>query len=220
MPSRKEIWDELDRIWDKSRPAKADPPTEPQVKHNRTAKIIFKTATLSVTTTLFIVTVSIYSAFSFFNPLSKDAINPQDRYRTYDPMLKDTGLLASYRPAEQSAPHGRILSPQSGSSSSRVIKITGITANIPENHYVVLAVDVEKQRVCFPKYPFIEPNAAFRTEIYDGGPEGECAVSLYAVDEEYYRKIKLWLDQKRFGGMPLIPLRYRLDGVKIRIGDS
>ena len=215
MPSRKEIWDELDRIWDKSRPAKADPPTEPQIKHNRTAKIVLKTATLSVTTTLFIVAVSIYSAFSFFNPLSKDAINPQDRFRAYHPMLKDTGLLASYRPAEQGASYGRILSPQSGSSCSRVIKITGITAKIPENHHVVLAVDVESKRVCFPKYPFIEPNSAFHTEIYDGGPAGECVVSHYAVDEEYYRKIKSRLDQKRFGGMPLIPLKYRLNTMKI-----
>ena len=79
-------------------------------------------------------------------------------------------------------------------------------------------MDVERLRLCWPKPPFIQPNAAFRTAFTEEGPVGSCCVSLYAVDEEYYQKIQEWLKVGTFGGMAIIPERYRLDGVGFSVG--
>lgn len=219
MPSRREIRDELGDIWKSSKLANADPPPDPPPtpphKLSRTTRIILKTTLVNAIAVLIIVAIGIYSAYSFFNPLKTESFNLLDKYRIYDPLPDNNSLLALSEIQEMDLPYGRIISPRAGETSPRNIKFTGMTAHIPEDHYVVLAVDVEKQRVCFPKWPIIERNTTFRTEIYDGGPEGECTVSLYAVDEEYYQKILEWLKQERFGGMGLIPLRYRLDFARL-----
>lgn len=192
-------------------------PNKSPLKVSCTTRFRLKTVTFFA---VLIVLVGVHSAFSFFNPLITPSFNPLDKYQIYDPMLKDTNQLATYRPDKQGIPYGRILSTKSRPRASRVIKIVGMTANIPEDHHVVLVVDVEAQHVCFPKWPFIASNVAFLTEIYDSGAEGECTVSLYAVDEEYYRKITTWLKQKQFRGMPLIPLKYRLDGMRVLVGEG
>ncbi len=244
MPKRLKVYRDLGDIWGTSKPADGGPPPDPspeqsleptnsssdpppeqpdspperEASHSRTRKIILKTLSLSTVITVLIVIIGIYSAFSFFNPFSKNSTdNPLDNYRPFAPSLKDMDTLAAYQPERLDMHYGRILSPKPGASSPRHIRITGITRNNSEGHHVVLVVDVESQRVCFPKWPIIKPNAAFRTEIYDGGPEGGCMVGLYAVDEEYYGKILEWLKQERFGGVGLMPLRYRLDGLRIRL---
>ena len=188
MPPRMQMWRELAEILKKSKPADADPPPDPSPKppdsppdrqagHSRTTKLLVKFVSLSTVIIILIVIIGIYSAFSFFNPFANNSTdNPLDKYRLFAPSLTDIDPLAAYQPDKLDMHYGGILSPKPGENGPRHIKITGITRNIPEGHHVVLVVDVESQRVCFPKWPIIEPNTAFRTEIYDGGPEGECTV--------------------------------------------
>ena len=115
---------------------------------NRTTKLLIKTLSLSTITTTLIVIIGIYSAFSFFNPFTNNfPFDPQSKYRPFALSLKDVDTLAAYQLEEIDAPSDRILSPTPGASSHRHLKITGITRNIPEDHYVVLVVDVESQRV-------------------------------------------------------------------------
>lgn len=111
---------------------------------NRTTKLLIKTLSLSTITTTLIVIIGIYS----FNPFTNNfTFDPQSKYRPFAPSLKDVDTLAAYQLEEIDAPSDRILSPTPGASSHRHLKITGITRNIPEDHYVVLVVDVESQRV-------------------------------------------------------------------------
>ena len=67
MPPRKEIWDELTRIWGQAEPIKADPPATPRAKLNRTAKIILKTASITSVITTLIIAASVITAFTFIN---------------------------------------------------------------------------------------------------------------------------------------------------------
>ena len=55
----------------------------------------------------------------------------------------------------------------------------------------------------------------FARRSMTAGRKGNARWGLYAVDEEYHGRILEWLKQERFGGMGLLPLRYRLDGVKV-----
>jgi hypothetical protein len=157
-------------------------------------------------------------AYGFRPPFSANSEPLSVTGQIYDPMLKNTERLASYPADAKGTPYGHIMAPRSGLQNSRVIEITGMTANIPEDRYVLLAVDVETQWICFPKWPRIAANTAFHTELYEGCPNGACAVSLYAVDEAHFQKIKQWLNQERTDGMPLIPSRYRLDRIRLVMG--
>ncbi len=220
MPPRKEIWDELTRIWGQAEPVKADPPATPRSKLNRTAKIILKTASITSVITTLIIAASVITAFTFINS-SRNQPNARPPFNVDQSTLNTISeYLLAYQKNIQGEPIGRISSHQISSSEDNIIKISGYTKNIPEGYHVVLAVDVERLRLCWPKKPFIHPNTAFRIEIIEEGPEGECTVGLYAVDEQYYQRIKHWMSEGRFGGMPLIPMRYRLDEVKllVRVG--
>ena len=42
-------------------------------------------------------------------------------------------------------------------------------------------------------------------------------VCLYAVGEGYHETFKKWFDDKKFGGIPIIPERYKLDEVVYRL---
>ncbi|MGD9332952.1 MAG: hypothetical protein PVJ53_16690 [Desulfobacterales bacterium] len=189
----------------------------PLAKNQATTRIVCKTAAIFFAATWLILAVNIPSAFSFFNPFIVESFNPLGIYRIYDPMLKDTDRLATFRPDAEVPAYGKILSPSSGSRRSRVIRIIGMTANIPQGHYILLAVDIAQEGVFYPKWPFIAPNTAFMTEIYDGRPAGEYSLSLYVVDAAYYRKIYSWFKQEKVEGMPFIPARYKLDEVKVRL---
>jgi len=117
-----------------------------------------------------------------------------------------------------SDPQGKITYPPHKSNSDRTITISGHTKNLPPDRpYVIIAVDVEKQRLCWPKRPFIKPNTRFQTTINEGGPAGTCVVSLYAVNRDHYEKINQWFKEQRLSGIPLLPDRYRLDSISLKI---
>ncbi len=117
-----------------------------------------------------------------------------------------------------SNPQGKITSPKSGSNSSRSVTISGYTKNLPPDRpYVIIAVDVEKQRLSWPKKPFIKPNTGFQTTFKEEGPAGTCVVSLYAVNRDHYEKINQWFEEQRLYGFPPLPDRYRLDSISLKI---
>ena len=208
MPPRKEIWDELTHIWGQAEPAKADPPRPKDP--DRTRKIIFKTTAFTSTTAAVVI-----AAFAFFNS-SLYPVADRPSFNIDEPAQTSISEnLLAYHKTIQGEPIGRITSHRKNASSGNKIKISGYTKNIPEGYHVVLAVDMERLRLCWPKKPFIHPNTAFRIEIVEEGPEGVSTVGLYAVDEKYYQRIKQWIDRGRFGEMPLMPMRYRLNEVKI-----
>ena len=117
-----------------------------------------------------------------------------------------------------SDPEGKITYPPHKSQSDRTIKISGHTKNLPPDRpYVIIAVDVEKLRLSWPKRPFIKPNTGFQTTFKEGGPAGTCVVSLYAVNRDHYEKINQWFKEQRLSGIPLLPDRYRLDSISLKI---
>jgi hypothetical protein len=61
-------------------------------------------------------------------------------------------------------------------ATSRTIEITGCTNSIPDDYHEVLAMDLDRVRLCWPKKPFIEPNIAFEVEIDEDGLAGECSM--------------------------------------------
>lgn len=107
-------------------------------------------------------------------------------------------------------PMGTISFPGAGSDVDRHFQIIGETRNILPDRKIVLAVDVERLRLCWPKKPFIQPNTKFKINFYEGGPVGEFTVSMYAVSPTYIDNVTEWLDNEIFGGLPLIPNRYHL----------
>ena len=117
-----------------------------------------------------------------------------------------------------SDPQGKITLPKSGSNSFRSITISGYTKNLPPDRpYVIIAVDVEKLRLSWPKRPFIKPNTRFQTTFKEEGPAGTCVISLYAVNRDHYEKINQWFKEQRLSGIPLLPDRYRLDSISLKI---
>jgi len=115
-------------------------------------------------------------------------------------------------------PQGKFTSPKSGSNSFRSVTISGYTKNLPlDRPYVIIAVDVEKLRLSWPKRPFIKPDTRFQTTINEEGPAGTCVVSLYAVNRDHYEKINQWFKEQQFSGIPLLPGRYRLDSISLKI---
>lgn len=135
-------------------------------------------------------------------------------------LLLGTGIivLATSSNDSSTGPTGKIVQPENGSKISRNIIISGQTENIPPNRpFIVIAVDVKDIGLCWPKKPIIEPNTRFLTSFYEGGPTGKVVVSLYAVHQDLYDKIKQWFKEKRLGGMPIFPDRYRLDSVTLKV---
>ncbi|MFH1984157.1 MAG: hypothetical protein ABIL58_20140 [Pseudomonadota bacterium] len=118
---------------------------------------------------------------------------------------------------DPTVPWGQITSPAAGTAVPRTFTIVGKTSRIPEGCRVVMAVDVEQLRLCWPKLPWIEPNTKFRTNIYEGGPGDKFAVSLYYVDQKYVDQISEWFRSGILGGFPIIPTRYMLDSVTLRV---
>ena len=120
--------------------------------------------------------------------------------------------------SSSSEPRGEITQPENGSKISRTIVISGYTENIPPDRpYVIIAADVKNKNLSWPKKPVIKPNVRFLTTFYEGGSAGECVVSLYAVNDDLYKKIKQWFKEERLGGMPMLPDRFRLDSVSLDI---
>ena len=158
MPPRKEIWDELTRIWGQAEPIKADPPATPRAKLNRTAKIILKTASITSIITALIIAASAITAFTFINS-SRSEPNTRPSFNIDQSTLNTISeYLLVYQKNIQGEPIGCITSTRENISSENIIKISGYTKNIPEGYHVVLAVDFERLRLCWPKKPIIHPN--------------------------------------------------------------
>ncbi len=134
--------------------------------------------------------------------------------------LNDTPVILPTPEIPIDKPWGKILSPAPGLTVQRNFKISGETGNIPDGHKLVLVVDVERLRLCWPHKPFVEPNTMFKTDFYEGGPLGEFTVSLYAMDERYFANIQEWFDGVIMGGIPLIPTRYLLDSIALKLSEG
>ena len=123
-------------------------------------------------------------------------------------VLKDPPIL----------PGGRITDPLPHAITDRTVTITGYTANLPvEMPFVWIIVDVPSIGRCWPKKPMIQPNGTFQATIYEGGPNMEYTVSLYAVGYGLNKTIKQWFADGTFGGLPMIPQQYLLDSVRLSL---
>lgn len=127
-------------------------------------------------------------------------------------------LLAD--PESSTGPSGKIYTPSTGSITSTAVKVTAETKNLEPGQYVWLAVDKPNIGLCWPKCPRIEPNSKFSTIIYEEGPEEPYQLSLYAVNKTTHDHWQEWLDQEKFGGLPMPPDPRRLDSVKLVLGKS
>lgn len=116
------------------------------------------------------------------------------------------------------APQGKITFPSAGSKTDRQFNIEGYTKNIPnERPYIWLTVNVKDIGLCWPKKPWIKANSGFNTTIYEGGRKKEFTVCMYAVGEGYHETFRRWVKDEKFGGIPIIPERYKLDEVVYRL---
>ena len=119
-------------------------------------------------------------------------------------------------------PYGEITTPEDGTVTSRMVDISGYTKNITEDRkYLWLVVDVEDMRLCWPKRPIQNVNGLFNIKIYEGGPNKNFVVSLYALSREYNEDIKKWFEVNRVAGreagLDLLPADYRLDSVTLTL---
>jgi hypothetical protein len=113
---------------------------------------------------------------------------------------------------------GKITSPIPYAITDRTVTITGYTSNIPiDTPFVWLVVDVPSIGRCWPKKPTIQPNGTFQATIFEGGPNMDYTVSLYAVGYGLNKTIEHWLVAGTFGGLPMIPQQYRLDSVRLSL---
>lgn len=107
---------------------------------------------------------------------------------------------------------GKITSPQEGDTTGRIIEVTGYTKDIPIDYqYIWLVVDKPQIGLCWPKGHKIPPNTHFRTSIYEGGPTGKFILSLYALNQSRHDEIMRWIDDNKFGGIPMLPQHHLLD---------
>lgn len=123
------------------------------------------------------------------------------------------------------APRGEIVSPAPGTLTSRVVEIEGYTKNIPlERRYIWITVDVKGVALCWPKRQIFNPNEKFKIKIYEGGPNKEFVVSLYAVNQSYHNEILKWFeDVKRTGskeGFSMMPEGFGLDSRTLTLQDT
>ncbi len=106
---------------------------------------------------------------------------------------------------------GIITSPVPYSIADRTVTLTGNTAHVPVDTPVVWLIAGR----CRPQKPIIQPNGTFQATVFEGGPNMDYTVSLYAVGFGHNKTIERWLDAGSFGGLPVIPQQYRLDSVRL-----
>ncbi len=75
----------------------------------------------------------------------------------------------------------------------------------------------------YSKKPVVKPNKKFRIKLYEGGPNTNFTLSLYAVDESINNKILKWFEENdrinHNAGFSMIPTKYRLDSVLLELQD-
>lgn len=122
--------------------------------------------------------------------------------------------------SSQGGAKGKILSPNQWQTTGREVDVTGYSEQlIPGCDYVWLVVDKPDIELCWPKGSVIAPNTHFKTQIYEGGPEGKYVLSLYAVNLSRHEEFLAWIAKKRLGGIPMIPRRFKLDSKVLMVAD-
>jgi len=115
--------------------------------------------------------------------------------------------------------YGKIMSPIAGTTTGTEIKVSAETKDLEPGQYVWLAVDKPEIDLCWPKMS-APANTRFMTTIKEAGPTGNYTVSLYAVPKTINDQWQEWLDQGRFGGLPILPEDRRLDSVDLLLGGN
>ena len=121
-------------------------------------------------------------------------------------------------------PQGRIISPGNNAITDRLVEIKGYTKHLPpDRHYIWVAVDVPRIKLCWPKRRIYTINDRFKTKIDERGPNKTFTVSIYAVNRDYHEQIQKWRKKiKLFGseeGLPLLPEGLKLDSVVLELGN-
>lgn len=118
-------------------------------------------------------------------------------------------------------PVGKIVSPPHGASTSREVTITCFTKDIAfDRPFVWAIVDVPNIGLCWPKRPIAKPDGNFRINFYEGGPNEDFNVSLYAVGYGMNKTIEKWHRDGIFGGLPIIPPQYKLDSIVLSLNGA
>jgi len=100
------------------------------------------------------------------------------------------------------------------------IGIIYLIMDVPDNTerpYIWLMVDVTDIGPCWPKKPHIKANSRFTISVHEEGPKKEFTVCMYAVGEGYHETFKRWVEDQKFGGIPIIPAQYKLDEATYRL---
>ena len=117
-------------------------------------------------------------------------------------------------------PKGMILSPKPGSNTGREVSVSVITRDLPLGRpHVYLVVDVPSIGYCWPKTSGIAPNTAFRTTIHEAGTRSNYRLSLYAVDNNLHQTIRAWFNRGAPDGLPMLPERFRLDYIELKLSE-
>ena len=118
-------------------------------------------------------------------------------------------------------PVGRIVTPSNGASTPREVTITCFTKNVPfDRPFVWAIVDVPSIGRCWPKKPKISPDGSCQISFYEGGPNKDFNVSLYAVGYGLNKMIDQWHKNGIFGGLPMIPPKYKLDSITLSLNGA
>lgn len=159
----------------------------------------------------FLIIVLLFSAAFIFNPSHVPKNNPATHSMMYDNLSNEKGNFIQVAVAsEPPILKGKILTPIKGSIIQPATTVTGYTEGLPVDYpYVLICVDVDHLGLCWSK-SIQRANAGFVAEIYEGGPTGDCTVSLYALNRENFKKVAEWIKSGKLGGMPMLSDEYRI----------
>jgi len=115
-------------------------------------------------------------------------------------------------------PYGKITSPAYGTTTGQEVIISAMTRNLQPGQHVWIVVDKPEISLCWPKLQ-VQSNTKFKTSIQETGPKEPFTVSLYYVPKTINEQWEEWLDQKRVGGLPMLPDNRRLYSVRLVLGD-
>ncbi len=111
-------------------------------------------------------------------------------------------------------PYGKIIAPVAGTTTGKEISVTAETKNLEPGQYVWLVLDKPGIGLCWPKMQ-IKTNMHFKTSIKEEGTKGSYTLSLYVVHKTINDQWQEWLDNKLFGGLPMLPDKRRLDSIRL-----
>lgn len=122
--------------------------------------------------------------------------------------------------SSQGTSKGELSSPTQWETTGRNVDVAGYTQDLVSGcDYVWLVVDKPDIELCWPKGSVLAPNTHFKTQIFEGGPEGKYVLSLYAVNLSRHEEFLAWIAKKRLGGIPMVPKRFKLDSKVLMVAD-